>query len=167
MMFEMVLPACQTAMRVGFSSLLYHEDVTEVMGLVSIIRRWRESHTLGNAGEEGSLAEANDKSNSTETSTTCHIVSKYACRRDSGENRLFHGRHANGSSAPCKHNDGQKCAGVGFRKPQVAGKLSNQISDVESTNACVPGGVAHLQIVLETGETSIGDVDAIKVASGG
>jgi len=28
MMFEMVLPACQIAMRVGFSSLLYHEDVT-------------------------------------------------------------------------------------------------------------------------------------------
>lgn len=28
MMFEMVFPACQTAMRVGFSAFVYHEDVT-------------------------------------------------------------------------------------------------------------------------------------------
>jgi hypothetical protein len=27
-MFDMVLPACQMAMRIGFSSLVYHEDVT-------------------------------------------------------------------------------------------------------------------------------------------
>ena len=77
---------------------------------------------------------------------------------------LFHGRHADGGDTPCDHDDGQELARVGLSEPQVTGKLAEQIADVESTDARVPDGVTHVEIFLEAGKTSVGDVDAIEVA---
>jgi hypothetical protein len=42
--------------------------------------------------------------------------------------------------------------------------LAEQIADVESTDARVPYGVTHVQVFLETGEASVGDIDAIEIA---
>ena len=73
MMFEIVLPACQIAIRVGFSSLVYQEDVT-------IASQWAKprlhrKHTKRNAWKEWGLCQTNQESDNTESSPADILIS--------------------------------------------------------------------------------------------
>jgi hypothetical protein len=69
MIFDIVFPACHTAIRVGFSSLLYHEDVTGALELVLKTLIQEPCLTQGDAREERRLTEANNEANNTKTHT--------------------------------------------------------------------------------------------------
>lgn len=106
--------------------------------------RCHESQT----GEERSFHQADEEANSAETGAAGH------------------GGHADGARAPHEHDGGEEEFGVGLGHEEIAGELANEITDVECGDACVLHGIVHLEIFLETGKTSIGNVDAIKVAEG-
>ena len=70
MMFEIVLPACQIAMRRGFSVLVYHEEVTSCVLVGSFPVGADGWLTEGDSGHEGSLAESDEEATDGEPSTT-------------------------------------------------------------------------------------------------
>lgn len=102
----------------------------------------------GQTGEERSFHQANEESNSAETGAAGH------------------GGHADGARAPHEHDCGEEEFGVGLGHEEIAGELANEITNVECGDARVPDGIVHLEIFLETSKTSIGNIDAIKVAEG-
>lgn len=102
--------------------------------------------TQSDTREERRFAESNEESTDGKTGARGHCW------------------HANCGNTPGHHHGGQKPSGICLRKPQVTGKLANQISNVEGGYAGVPYGVVHVQVLLQTSKTRIGDIDSIEVA---
>jgi hypothetical protein len=134
------------AMRMGFSSLVYHEEVTvtcELLNSGSVsIRRL----TQGDTREEWSFGKTNEESAYGKTSTAGHS------------------RHADSADTPSHHHSGEKPSGVCLCKPQISGQLTQKIADVKGTDACVPDSVRHVQVLLQPCKTGVGHIDAIKIA---
>ena len=82
--------------------------------------------TKRNAREEWGFGQANEESAYRESST------------------VGHGRHANGAKTPGHHHGGEKPSRVCLGKPQVAGNLADEISNIERRDACVPQRVGHV-----------------------
>lgn len=74
------------------------------------------------------------------------------------------GSHAQGTNTPCHHGNRKKNVWRGFGEENVTGKLANEIANIECRNACTPGRIAHITVFLKSCESSIRDIDAIKVA---
>lgn len=119
-----------------------HAERTFFLG---IPRRCHESQT----GEERRFHQTDKETNNTETST------------------VGHGGHADCSGAPHEHDGGEEDLGICPGHDKIAGELTDEITDVEGRDTGVPDSIGHAEIFLKTGETSVGDVDAIEVAAKG
>jgi hypothetical protein len=119
------------AMRMGFSSLVYHEDVTVGYELW-FVRRWAGGIRLTqrDTGEERSLSQADEEATHCESSSTGHCW------------------HADRADTPGHHHGWQKPSWVGFGKPQISWKLANQITHIKRRYASVPDSVVHVQVLL-------------------
>ena len=129
------------AIRVGFSCLLYQDDVT--IARVSMLGLMRVKGAILRMipGKKGA-------SQSPMTNGQTQKPAPWACLRTAeswfGAYLLSHHWHANRCRAPCEHDRGQQLAGSGLCQPQVSRKLSNEIPNIEGTETCVPYRVTHV-----------------------
>lgn len=106
-MLDMVLPACHMAMRIGFSSLVYHEEVTANSQIQLRVSSGWCKLTEGDPGEERRFSKTDEESTDCETSTASHS------------------RHANRRDTPSHHDGRQKPPRIRFGEPQVSGQLAD------------------------------------------
>jgi ABC-type Zn2+ transport system substrate-binding protein/surface adhesin len=99
-------------MRMGFSSLVYQDDVT-VARQFEVRQIDVLEHTQRDTGEERRLGQADEEATHGEASATSH------------------GRHADCGRTPRHHHGRKKPSWVCLCKPQVTRKLANEIANVE------------------------------------
>jgi hypothetical protein len=96
--------------------------------------------------EERSLRQSDEETTYSEASTAGHCW------------------HAYGADTPSHHHGRQKPPRICLCKPQISGKLANQVANIEGGDTGVPNCICHVQVFLQSRETRVGDIDTIKVA---
>lgn len=96
---------------------------------------------------KGSFSKANEETAETEAPS---------CRNS---------RHTDGYARPNKHAAREEDSRGSLGEDNVGRDLREDVSHVEHGDAERPDCIRHVKIFLHTGESSVGDVDSIKVAA--